>query len=132
MQAAIGVFLGDGDDEAQIRLHHFLLGLARFALALLHAVHDLAEFADLEPGLAREAVDLAADRLHFVLVLGDEIFPSLRRELGGAVEPARIELRAEIVLQEIVARDAVAFGKTHQPAFEADEALVDVVKLLDQ
>src|SRR5499433_2583008 len=34
LQAAVGVFLGDGDDEAQVRLHHLLLGLARLALAL--------------------------------------------------------------------------------------------------
>jgi hypothetical protein len=37
LQAAVGVFLGDGDDEAQVGLHHFLLRLPRFALALLHA-----------------------------------------------------------------------------------------------
>src|ERR1019366_204473 len=60
LQATIGVFLGDRDDEAQVRLHHFLLRLARLALALLHYVHDLAELADLEAGLARERVDLVA------------------------------------------------------------------------
>ena len=54
LQAAVGVFLGDRDDEAQVRLHHLLLGLAGLALALLHHLHDLAELADLEPGLARE------------------------------------------------------------------------------
>ena len=58
LQAAVGVFLGDRDHEAQVRLHHLLLGLARLALALLHHLHDLAEFADLEPGLAGEHVDL--------------------------------------------------------------------------
>src|SRR5499427_3702716 len=50
LQAAVGVFLGDGDDQAQVRLHHLLLGLSRLALALLHHLHDLAELADLEPG----------------------------------------------------------------------------------
>src|SRR5712692_2055158 len=56
LQAAVGVFLGDRDEEAQVRLHHLLLGLARLALTLLHHLHDLAELADLEPGLARERV----------------------------------------------------------------------------
>jgi hypothetical protein len=46
LQAAIGVFLGDGDDEAQVGLDHFLLGDSSFALALLHLVDDLAEFQD--------------------------------------------------------------------------------------
>src|SRR5205809_25171 len=38
LQAAVGVFLGDRDDEPQIGLDHLLLGLARLALALLHHV----------------------------------------------------------------------------------------------
>src|SRR5258706_2973815 len=72
LQAAVGVFLGDRDHEAQVRLHHLLLGLARLALALLHHVHDLAELADLKPGLAREHVDLVAVLLDPVLVPSDE------------------------------------------------------------
>ena len=47
LQAAVGVFLGDRDHEAQVGLDHFLLGDARLALALLHHVHDAAEFGDL-------------------------------------------------------------------------------------
>src|SRR5947209_17040612 len=35
--------------EAQVRLHHLLLGLARLALALLHHVYDLAELAGVRP-----------------------------------------------------------------------------------
>src|SRR5438093_5165128 len=58
LQPTIGVFLGDRDDEAQVRLHQLLLGLTRLALALLHHLHDLAELADLEPGLTSEHLDL--------------------------------------------------------------------------
>ena len=36
------------------------------------------------------------------------------------------------MLQEVLARDAVALGKPHQAALVADQALVDVVELLDQ
>ncbi len=53
-------------------------------------------------------------------------------ELRDPVEPARIELGADVVLEEVLARDAVAFGEPHHAAFEADQALVDVVELLDQ
>ena len=35
-------------------------------------------------------------------------------------------------MQEVLARDAVALGEPHQAALVADEALVDVVELLDQ
>ena len=92
LQAAVGVFLGDRDDEAQVRLDHFLLGLARLALALLHHVDDLAELADLEAGLARERLDVGADLLDAVLVVRDEVLPALGGELRDAVEPLRVEL----------------------------------------
>ena len=132
LQAAVGVFLGDRDDEAQVGFDHFLLGLARFALALLHHVHDLAELADLEPGLGRQRMDVGAQLLDAVLVAGDEILPALGGQFRDAVEPARVELGALVVAQKILAHDAVAFGKPHQAAFMADQALVDVVELLDQ
>src|SRR6266403_2008492 len=132
LQAAVGVFLGDGDDEAQVRLHHLFLGLPRLALALLHHLHDLAELADLEPGLARQHLDLVAVLLDLLLVAGNEALPTLGGELRHPVEPVRIELGALVVLEEILARDAVALGEPHQAAFVADQALVDVVELLDQ
>src|SRR5690242_1878992 len=132
LKAAIGVFLGDGDDEAEVRLHHFLLRLAGFALAFLHHLHDLAEFADLDAGLRGEVVHHAADVLDLVLLVGYETLPALCRQFGHAVEPARIELAAHVVAQEVLARDAVAFGKAHQAALVRDEALIDVVELLDE
>jgi hypothetical protein len=39
----------------------------------------------------------------------NEVLPAFRGELGDAVKPARIELRAEVVLEEVFARDTVAF-----------------------
>ena len=77
-------------------------------------------------------MDLGAQVLDAVLVAGDEVLPAACGELGHPVEPARIELGADIVLEEILARDAVAFGEPHHAAFEADQALVDVVELLDE
>ncbi len=55
LQAAVGVFLGDGDDEAQIGLDHFLLGAAGFALAPLHGLDDAAEFHRRHAGLGRRS-----------------------------------------------------------------------------
>src|SRR3954462_3852165 len=62
----------------------------------------------------------------------DEILPALGPEFRDTVEPARIELRALVVAQEILARDAVAVAEAQQAAFERDQLLVDVVELLDQ
>ena len=61
LQAAVGVLLGDGDDEAKVGLHHLLLGLAGLALALLHGLDDAAELGDLEARLGGQRVDVVAD-----------------------------------------------------------------------
>jgi hypothetical protein len=53
-------------------------------------------------------------------------------ELRDAVEPARIELEALVVLEKILARDAATLGEPHQAPLVAHQALVDVVELLDQ
>ena len=132
LQATIGVFLRDRDDEAQVRLDHFLLGLPGLALALLHHLHELAEFLDLEPGLLRERLDLGADVLDLRLVLGDEILPAAAAELGDAKHPFRVELGVLIVLEEVLARNAMRLGEPHQLHVEADQPLVDVVELLDE
>src|SRR5262249_4103182 len=93
---------------------------------------DLAKLLDLQASLARQLVNVGAQVLDAILVAGNEVLPALGGKLGDAVEPARIELRAEIVLEEVLARDAMAFGEPHHAALIADEALVDVVELLDQ
>jgi hypothetical protein len=77
-------------------------------------------------------VDIVAMRLDLFLVPGNEALPTLGRELRHAVEPERVELGAQIVLEEILAHDTVTLGEPHQAALIADEALVDVVELLDQ
>src|SRR5450755_2521311 len=132
LQTAVGVFFRDRNHQPQIGLDHFLLGLARLALALLHAVHDLAEFTDLEPGQCGQRLDLVAQVLDAVLFVMHEILPALGREFRDTVEPARIELRALVVLQEVFARDAVAVAEAQQAALERDQLLVDVVELLDE
>src|SRR3546814_3650007 len=50
LKAAIGVFLGDGNDETKVRLNHFLFGDPRFPFALLHHVDDAAEFGKRHAG----------------------------------------------------------------------------------
>ena len=61
-----------------------------------------------------------------------KLFQPLAESFETPVEPARVELGALVVLEEVLARDAVALGEPHQPALVADQALVDVVELLDQ
>src|SRR6516225_1481833 len=97
LQATVDVFLRDRDDEAQVCLYHLLLCLERLALAFLHHVHNLAELADLNAGLARQRMDLGAQLLDAILVAGDEVLPAAGRKFRHAVEPKWVELGAQIV-----------------------------------
>ena len=132
LQAAVGVFLGDGDHEAQIRLHHLLLGDARLALALLHDMHDAAELGDLETRLGGEPVDLGAELLHQAALVVDEVGPAALLQAADAAQPVGVELVALILAEEVLARHAIAFGEAQQAALIAEQLLVDVVEGLDQ
>ena len=72
MEPAIGVFLGDPDDQAQVCLHHLLLGLMRLAPPVLHLLNYFSELADFEFGLGGERMDLVTVLLDLVLLAGDE------------------------------------------------------------
>jgi hypothetical protein len=73
---------------------HLLLGLARFALALLHYMDDLAEFLDLQASLARQLVDVGAQVLDAILSRATRFFQPLVESLetrlsqrGSSSEP---------------------------------------------
>src|SRR5262249_46234062 len=132
LQAAVGVFLGDGNDEAQIGLDHLLLGLARLALALLHDVHDAAELADLQAGLGSEIGDLAADILDYPAPVVGENGPTFLLQAPDAAEPVGVELVRLIFVEEVLALHAIALGEAEQAPLIAEQLLVDVVESLDQ
>src|SRR3984893_7714277 len=69
LQSAIGVFLGDRDDETQIGLDHFLLGTPRLRLADGHLAIDLLDLADENVEQALEVLELVLAALDFILEL---------------------------------------------------------------
>ncbi len=131
LQAAVGVFLGDGDHQAQVRLDHLLLGLTSLALALLNGLDDAAVVVDRHAGLGGEGRDLLTDVAHLAGIVLDELGPAHAVRLHR-LAPVGIELGAEVGLEELHARDAVAVGQTQQAPFQPHQALVDRIELLDQ
>src|SRR6185312_8489336 len=131
LQAAVRILLGDRDHEAKVGLDHLLLGDGRFALALLHLVHDPAVLGDVEPRFGRQSMDLATNLGDRVALALDELSPTLPSCRHG-LDPAAIELAGVIGIEEVLALDAIALRKAQQPALEPHQALVDIVELLDQ
>src|SRR5258706_1352446 len=91
LQAAVRVLLGDGDDQAQVRLHQLLLGLLGLDLAGEDGVEGALQ-------LLRRGVGLPADGIQHLLLLADLVpdqllllLADLLPELG--VEPGDLFLR---------------------------------------
>jgi hypothetical protein len=84
------------------------------------------------PVSVREILDLGAQVANAGGFGLGEILPSLGRQVGDRLHPVRIKLGAGILRQEVVALDTIAFGQAQQAALVGDQALVDVVELLDQ
>ena len=77
-------------------------------------------------------MDLVAQIVDLVLAVSDEVLPALAAQLGDPQQPFRVKLVALIIAQEILAPDTEALAIAHQPALMREQALVDVVELLDQ
>src|SRR5215470_17034802 len=132
LQAAVDIFLGDGDDQAEIGLDHFLLGLVGLALALLHGLDDAAVFGDLEPRFRSQRVNVGANLVDLLALVPDELDPFLIAGRRHAVEPGLVQLVAEVFIDEMLARHTETVGQPHQAALVRDKTLVDRVELLDQ
>ena len=132
LQAAIGVFLGDGDHEAEIGLDHLLLGPRAVTLAAADGHVDAAEFRDRQAGIGRDGGNLRADIGDVGRVLDDEQLPAAGRQLVHLLHPVRVELIAAIAAEEFFPRDLAALGHAHELAFQRGQTLVELLELGDQ
>ena len=113
LQAAVGVFLGNRDDEPEVGFHHLLLGDAGLALALLHHRHDAAELGDLQAGQRGQFEDLVADDADRFLLVVDKFLPAMLGKARDPLQPVGIELVALVFLEKHLARHPVGFGEPH-------------------
>src|SRR6185295_14386623 len=131
LQPAIGVFLGDRDDEPEVRLDHLLLGDPGLALALLDLVDDAAELAEAHAGGLGDLGDLGADALDRALLDLAEGGPFLV-DAADPLGPALVQFVAHIGFEEGAARHLVALGEAQHLAAQSGEAAVVAVELVDQ
>ena len=103
LQPAVGVLLGDRDHQAQVGLHHLLLGLARLGLAVGHRAVDVLQLGQRHPHRLL--------KVHHRLLLGDDLVLHLAQAgcplllaLEHLVHPAQVGLVAVPHAQEIAAR----------------------------
>src|SRR5699024_2564188 len=118
LQPAVRVLLGDGDDEAQVRLDHLGLGFRRFTLAGLHRGDYAAEFGDGQPGPLCDLGNVCAQAGDLLTLLRREVAPGLA-EPRNIYRPVGIELLPIVVLQEAFPRYTVPFSQAQELALEA-------------
>ncbi len=132
MQAAIGVFLGNRNHQAQICLDHLLLGARAIPLATAHRGIHPPELRDRQPRVVGDGADLRPHIGHLRVILGGERLPALAGQGGHHLHPVRIKLVAAIPRQKIVARHLAALGKAQQLAFQPVQPLRQLLELRHQ
>src|SRR5438552_4700016 len=93
LKATIRVFLGDRDDEPQVRLDHLLLGEGRLVLALLHDRHHLLQLVGLGVVARLGRLDLLLRDPDLLLLQRAEFLGGSEMEIaltGAAVGRARL------------------------------------------
>jgi hypothetical protein len=125
------LFLGDRNDEPQVRFDHLLLGPARLALAALHGPHDPAELSDRQLRLGGDLGDGGA-------VFGDlgglvrKARPAAVGQWANALKPVGREFVPQIMIKELSPPEADCLGEPQQPALLDGESAIELVELLDE
>ena len=130
LQAPIGVFLRNGDHQAQVRLDHFLLRAGAFALAALDGLDDGAEFRNRQPDIIDDETDLVLNFGKFVTMLRLQLAP-----LVAAVVVARPALDTFAVrpgFEKLRARHAGGRRRGQQAALDLGDMLVQGEELVRQ
>ena len=124
LKAAVGVFFGDGNHEAQIGFNHFLFGDTRFTFALLHHVHDAAEFAKRHAGIGGDVRYLAADTLNTLSLIGGKGRPFLV-DVRHICEPVFVKLMAHIAIKKRFTRYLVTLCQAQHLATQGSQAAIE-------
>ena len=132
LQAAIGVFFGDGDNKAQIGLDHFLLRLGHVAFAARHGRINPLEFRHRQAGFIGSFADARADLFNLSAVFRDKGLPALARQITNAFQPGRVHFAAAPLRQEFIALDLLAIGQAQHLAFHRGHAAVQRFQLINQ
>jgi hypothetical protein len=101
------------------------------ALGLLHHVDDAAEFRERHAGGAGDVGHFGADAFDRVGLVGGECRPFLVPP-GHRLEPAVVQLVADVLVEEVLAGDLVAFGQAQHLAAERGQPAVEGVEVVDQ
>ena len=124
LQTAVGVFFGDGNNEAQIGFNHFLFGDTRFAFALLYHVYDAAEFSKRHAGIGCNIRYLAADTLNALSLIGGKGRPFLV-DVRHICEPVFVKLMAHIAIKKRFTRYFVPLCQAQHLATQSSQAAIE-------
>ena len=132
LQAAVCVFLGDRDDEAQVCFDHFFLGLTRFLFTLLNLLHNAPEFGDIDAHILADLGHFDPQFRHLLRGAFKQRCPATARLGAHPVHPRRIKLVIAVFFDEFPAVDACLISQFHHIAVDRHDTAVDPVKLIDQ
>src|SRR5438132_8548057 len=135
LEPAVRVLLGDRDDEAQVRLHHLLLGLRRLDLALPDDGHHALDLVSLGVGALLGELDLLLCDPDLLRLGRLELLGGLEVEVADlAVDGARARVAERDVdeVLDLLGRGTPAVGPQRDHALGALDVVEEVAQPLDE
>jgi len=132
LQAAVGVLLGDGDNQTQVRFNHLFLRAAGLGLTDRHATVDVLDFGNRQAGfgLKRGQLVLATNDVRLQATDGFGVF---RLALGQCIGPALVDFIARELAQEVGARHAcITYTQLHDCPFLCTQTLESAANAFNQ
>src|SRR5450830_1749125 len=132
LQTAVGVLLGDGDHQTQVRFNHLFLRAAGLGLTDRHATVDVLDLGDGQAGfgLERGQLLLAANDIGLYATNGFSVFAFA---FGQGIGPAFVNFVARELAQEVGTRHAgITHAQLHDGAFLLTQAIQGTTNTLDQ
>ena len=132
MQATVGVLLGDGDHQTQVRFDHLFLRAAGLGLTNRHATVDVLDLGDRQAGFGFECGQLLL-ATNDVRLQASNGFGVFALAFGECIGPAFVDFIARELAQEVGARHAsIAYAQLHDCAFLLTQAIQGAANTLDQ
>ncbi len=75
LKAAVGVFFGNGNNQAQVGFNHFLFSTRRITLTTRNRCIHTAEFTNWQTRFLRQLCNLITQTNHRIGVLGHKVLP---------------------------------------------------------
>ena len=132
LQATVGIFFGNRNNEAQVGFDHFFLRLTGLFFALLDLTDDATELRDIKADILTDLGHFSAQLVDFIGGALDKHLPATARFLRHVFHPCRVKLATAVFINEFLTVDAGLIRQFDHVGVNLHDPAVDTVELVNQ